>query len=107
MRINGFEVNELGVAIGPPELSGLTYDAATGDSTVTITGAPGDRFKLVESGALDFLNPDQNPVPLTAATTGTLENGSEVVTDGEGIATVGFNLGADGSRSFIRAERLP
>jgi hypothetical protein len=30
-----------------------------------------------------------------------------VVTDDEGLATVEFNLGTDGSPSFIRAERLP
>ena len=105
MRINGFEVNELAAPVGVPVLTELSYDANTGNSKVTITGAPGDRFKLIESSVLDFS--DQDPVSLTGAITGRVENGTEVVANAEGIATVEFSLGTDKSASFIRAERLP
>jgi len=107
MRINGFEVNELAPALTTPELSDLTYDPATGNASVTISGIPNDRFKLVESSTLDFANPDEDPISLTNAITGTIENGVDAVADEEGIATVEFNLDSDLSASFIRAERLP
>lgn len=107
MRINGFEVNELAPALTTPKLGDLTYDPATGAATVTISGIPSDRFKLVQSNSLEFSEPDQDPIPLTNAITGTIENDADAVADDDGIATVEFNLGTEGTASFIRAERLP
>ncbi len=85
------------------QLSGFTYDPVTGDSEVTIEAAANTEYKLVEAADLDFASPDQDPVPLTGASVGTL-NGNNVTTDGSGKATVQFNLGTEKSATFIRAE---
>jgi hypothetical protein len=90
-------------------LSGFTYDPATGACSVELKGAPGATFKFVEAANLDFGNPDQDPLPLTSVLQGTpvglLPAAIGVVTDGNGNATVEFNLGTGKDRSFIRAEQ--
>ncbi len=86
-----------------PQLSAFTYDPVTGDSEVTIEAAANTDYKLVEAADLDFASPDQDPVPLTGASVGTL-NGNNVTTDGSGKATVQFNLGTEKSATFVRAE---
>jgi hypothetical protein len=73
---------------------------------VSIKGAPGTRYQLAEADDLDFSNPDQNPIPLEGATVGTLD-GDVVTTDGNGDATVQFNLGTAKPATFIRAEDAP
>ncbi len=85
------------------QLSGFTYDPVTGDSEVTIEAAANTEYKLVEAADLDFASPDQDPVPLTGASVGTL-NGNNVTTDGSGKATVQFNLGTAKDATFLRAE---
>jgi hypothetical protein len=87
-------------------LSGFSYDPQTGDSEVSIKGEPITAYTLAEADDLDFGNPDQNPVPLTGATVGTL-SGDQVTTDGNGDATVQFNLGTAKPATFIRAENAP
>ena len=91
-----------------PSLTGFSYDRSDPDgaSQVSIKGIPGARFKLVEADDLDFTNPDQNPVPLTGATVGTLI-GNEVILDANGNATVQFDLGISKSSTFIRAQSIP
>ncbi len=91
-----------------PTLTGFTYDRShpDGASQVSIKGAPGSRFKLVEADDLNFTNPDQNPVPLTGATVGTLD-GNEVILDANGNATLQFDLGISKSATFIRAQSIP
>lgn len=61
------------------------------------------RYKLVAAADLDFSTPDQDPVPLTAATVGTLVGGLNVIADENGEATVEFNLGT-APANFVRAE---
>lgn len=89
-----------------PELVEFTYDPATGASEASIEGEASTAYLLVEADDLDFGNPDQSPVPLTGATVGTLD-GNQVTTDGEGNATVQFNLGTAKPATFIRAEDAP
>ena len=84
-----------------PLLTGFTYAVATGACEVSIEGAANTAYKLVEAADLDFSSPDQDPVPLDAATVGTLA-GDVVTTDGDGNATVEFEL--TGDATFIRAE---
>ena len=60
---------------------------------------------LVRADDLDFANPDQDPLPLTGATVGSLDGGG-VITNPSGDATVQFNLGT-GSSGFLRAEEQP
>jgi hypothetical protein len=88
------------------KLTDFTYDPLTGDSEVSIEGEAGTAYVLVEADDLDFATPDQNPVSLTGATVGGL-NGDRVTTDGDGNATVQFNLGTAKSATFIRAEDAP
>ncbi len=87
------------------KLSGFRYDRADPDgaSQVSIDGRSGARLKLVEADDLDFTNPDQDPVPLTGSTAGTLD-GNEVILDGNGGATVQFDLGTSKDAAFIRAQ---
>jgi acyl-CoA thioesterase I len=61
---------------------------------------------LVEAADLDFANPDQDPIPLTGVTVGTLDQDG-VVTDSNGDATVQFNLGTSMSVTFLRMEEYP
>ncbi len=90
-----------------PSLAGFSYDRSDPDgaSQVSIKGIPGARFKLVEADDLNFTNPDQNPVPLTGATVGTLA-GNEVILDANGNATVQFDLGISKAATFIRAQEV-
>ena len=90
----------------PVSLNGFIYDSNDGSSSVNIVGVPGTRYQLVEADDLDFSNPDQNPIPLDGATIGTLD-GDVVTTDGNGNATVQFNLGTTKAATFIRAEDAP
>jgi hypothetical protein len=87
-------------------LNGFTYDPADGSAEVSIEGAANVNYKLVEADDLDFANPDQDPIPLTGATVGVLD-GYEVTTDGNGNATIQFNLGIAKSATFLRAETAP
>ncbi|MCH7226878.1 hypothetical protein [Haloferula sp. A504] len=87
-------------------LADFTYDPADGSAEVSIVGAANTNYKLVEADDLDFSNPDQNPIPLTAASVGTLD-GNEVTTDASGNATVQFNLGTAKAATFLRAETAP
>jgi lysophospholipase L1-like esterase len=91
-----------------PSVASFSYDRSDPDgaSQVSIKGIPGTRFKLVEADDLDFTNPDQDPVPLTGATEGTLD-GNEVILDANGNATVQFDLGISKSATFIRAQSIP
>jgi hypothetical protein len=91
-----------------PSLTSFTYDRSDPDgaSQVIIKGIPGARFKLVEADDLDFTNPDQDPVPLTGATVGTLD-GNEMILDANGNATVQFDLGISKAATFIRAQSIP
>ncbi len=43
------------------------------------------------------------PIPLTGATVGTLD-GDQFTTDGNGDATIQFNLGTAKDATFLRAE---
>jgi hypothetical protein len=87
-------------------LADFSYDPQTGDSEVRIEGEPNTAYILAEADDLDFGNPDQNPVPLSAAAVGTL-SGDQVTTDANGDATVQFNLGTAKPATFIRAENAP
>lgn len=89
-----------------PKLVNFTYDGLNGDSEVSIEGEASTAYVLVEADDLDFGNPDQNPVPLTGATVGTL-SGDQITTDGDGNATIQFNLGTARPATFIRAEAAP
>jgi hypothetical protein len=84
-------------------LADFTYDPTDGSAEVRIEGAATTAYKLVEADDLDFLNPDQDPIPLTGATVGTLD-GDKVTTDGSGNATVQFTLGNTKTATFLRAE---
>lgn len=109
-RLDNVVINGQAVVAGPSvfRLSGFTYDLATGACSVDIEGFPGATYKLVETANLDFNNPDQDPIPLTGVPlgtpVGTLPAATAVVTDGNGLATVEFNLGTEKAKSFIRAE---
>ncbi|MCH7226877.1 hypothetical protein [Haloferula sp. A504] len=89
-----------------PALLGFTYDPTDGSAEVSIAGAANTAYILVEADDLDFSNPDQNPIPLTGASVGTLD-GNEVTTDAIGHATVQFNLGTAKDATFLRAETAP
>ncbi|MCH7226879.1 hypothetical protein [Haloferula sp. A504] len=93
-------------APGQVTLADFTYDPADGSAEVSIVGAANTNYKLVEADDLDFSNPDQDPIPLTGASVGTLD-GNEVTTDGSGNATVQFNLGTAKAATFLRAETAP
>ena len=99
---------EEGVVTPPSSISliDFVYDPADGSSSVSIVGEPSSRYQLVEADDLDFSNPDQSPVPLDGATVGVLD-GNAVITDGNGDATIQFNLGTTKSATFIRAEDAP
>ena len=100
-------LNGLEVVPGPSVvLWNFTYNSTTGSAEVSIAGAANTNYKLIEADDLDFSNPDQNPIPLTGATVGTLD-GDEVTTDGSGNATVQFNLGTAKDATFLRAESVP
>lgn len=88
------------------KLVDFTYNPGVGSAQVSIVGAPNTRYKLVEADDLDFANPDQNPIPLTGATVGTLD-GNEVIADASGNATVQFNLGTSKPATFLRAQSVP
>ena len=94
------------VAAASPTLTNFSYDSSTGASVVSIKGAPGTRYKLVEADDLNFSTPDQDPIPLTGATVGTLA-GNEVVANASGDATIQFNLGTAKAATFLRAETIP
>lgn len=101
--MNGFEL----AAVTPLVLKGFTRDPADGSAEVSIEGLPGARYKLVEADDLDFGSPDLDPIPLAGATVGTLvAGGLGVTTDGNGDATVQFELGTDRPAAFLRAEDL-
>lgn len=90
----------------PPMLVDFNFSEVDGSAQVSIKGAAGTRYKLVEADDLDFMNPNQDPVPLTGATVGVLD-GDEVVADANGDATVQFILGTSKEASFIRAVSVP
>jgi hypothetical protein len=100
-------VGSLDVVADPvsPRLEGFRFDPATGDAEVRIQGRPGATYILVEAADLDFAQPDRNPVPLSGATVGTLGT-DQVTTDGDGNATVQFNLGTGNAANFIRGEEV-
>lgn len=89
----------------PVDVADFSYDSADGASELAIKGAPNTTYRLVEASDLDFANPDQDPIPLTGATIGTLEGGNTLVrTNANGDAVVQFNLGTVKTATFIRAE---
>jgi len=73
---------------------------------LTLEGEPDSPYKLVEATDLDFANPDQDPIPLTGATVGTL-SGDRFTTSSNGDATVQFNLGNTNDATFLRAKSSP
>jgi hypothetical protein len=83
-------------------LRDFKFDPATGEGQVRIEGKVSTSYVLTEAVDLDFATPDQTITP-TGATVGSL-NGTRIVTDVDGNATVQFNLGVGKPRSFIRAE---
>ena len=89
-----------------PMLVDFTYNPTNGSAEVSIQGDANTSFKLVEADDLDFSNPDQNPIPLTGATVGTLD-GNEVIADASGNATVQFNLATAKPATFLRAQTVP
>lgn len=101
-------LNALSLKLVPASttLSDFNYNPADGASEVTIQGDAGARYKLVEAADLDFSTPDQDPIPLTGASVGTLD-GDAVVADAGGTATVQFNLGTSTQVTFLRAETAP
>ncbi|MCH7225916.1 discoidin domain-containing protein [Haloferula sp. A504] len=101
-----FDLSAIGGPSADLALADFSYDPGDGSAEVSITGAANTNYKLVEADDLDFSNPDQDPIPLTGASVGTL-NGNEVTTDGSGNATVQFNLGTAKSATFLRAEEVP
>ena len=103
-RLNAVSLGLLPAA--SPMLVDFTYNPTNGSAEVSIQGDANTTFKLVEADDLDFSNPDQNPIPLTGATVGTLD-GNEVTTDGSGNATVQFNLGTAKPATFLRAQTVP
>ena len=106
---NGARLNAVSLRLLPEPsaiLSGFTYDPTDGSAEVSIQGSANTNYKLVEADDLDFSNPDQDPIPLSGAIVGTL-NDNEVTTDGSGKATVQFNLGTAKDATFLRAESTP
>lgn len=95
------------IAAIEPQLYGFTYDPVPGNCVVSIKGPANTTYKLVEADDLDFSNPDQNPVPLTDASVGTLNVDNTVTTTAGGDATVEFNLGTAKASTFVRAEKVP
>ena len=87
-------------------LKDFTYDPATGDSQISIEGAASTAYVLIEADDLDFETPDQSPIPLSGATVGTL-SGDQVITDGDGNATVQFNLGTSKATPPSSGPRMP
>lgn len=103
-QITAYQIRETsGTEPGELTLAGFTYNPLDGAAEVRIKGTPNAAYKLTEASDLDFATPEQDPVPLTSATVGTL-NGNEVTTDANGDATVRFNLGTSKAATFIRAE---
>ncbi len=90
------------VSDSAPQLVDFTYNPLDGASEVSIKGTANTDYKLTEADDLDFSAPDQDPIPLTGATVGTL-NVNQVTTDANGDATVQFNLGTSKPATFIRA----
>ena len=101
---NGLEIVLAGVSTSvAPYLLDFSDNSGDGTAEVSIKGDAGTRYKLVEAGDLDFSSPDQDPVVLTGATVRTLD-GDAVITDGNGDATVQFNLGTTKDATFVRGE---
>ncbi|MEM0964898.1 MAG: sulfatase-like hydrolase/transferase [Verrucomicrobiota bacterium] len=85
-------------------LSGFSINPSSGDGEVTIHGSANKIYKLVNSDNLDFESPDEDPVPFTGASRGVLgEYLDKISTDGQGEATVQFNVGSKDA-TFFRAE---
>ena len=101
LAIQGSPVEEVA-----PLISAFTYDPLTGTSVMSIKGRANTAYKLVEADDLDFSNPDQDPIPLTSSSVGTLD-GNVVITTPEGDATVELNLGTEKDATFIRGEEVP
>ncbi len=97
-------IPESTIIMSHAQLRDFRYNPSDGSAEVTIEGAPMTLYKLVATTDLDFVNPDQNPLPLTGSTVGALF-GDTVRTDGKSTATVQFNFGTDPS-NFIRAQTL-
>jgi len=89
-----------------PHLTDFSYDADTGIVTVTIKAKALTAYKLLEADDLDFSSPEQDPIPLSGASVGTL-NGNNVTTTAGGLATIEFNLGNSKPASFFRAQEVP
>ncbi len=106
VRLNAVSLRLVPPTSTTPKLVDFTYGPGDGSAAVSIEGAPNTRYKLVEADDLDFSSPDQDPISLTGATVGSLD-GDEVIADGNGNATVQFNLGATKAATFIRAETVP
>jgi hypothetical protein len=102
-----FDTAMVAVADELPALVDFSYDPDDGSSQVSIKGAPGARYKLVEASDLDFSSPDRDPVPLIAPPIAGTLDGNVVILDGEGNATVEFNLGTTKASTFLRAEEAP
>jgi len=88
-----------------PFLDNFSYDADTGIVTVTIKAKALTAYELVEADDLDFSSPDQDPIPLSSASLGTL-NGDNVITTAGGVATIEFNLGTSKPSTFFRAVEV-
>ncbi len=104
--ITEIDVTAASAGTDDPTLTDFSYVAGDGSAVVSIKGAAGTRYKLVEADDLDFTNPDRDPIPLSGATVGTLE-GNEVIADGSGNATVQFKLGTAKDATFLRAVTVP
>jgi hypothetical protein len=89
-------------ASGSPVASGW-QPVAVGVNSDTLTSISGTQNGTTVTV---FANPDQDPIPLSGATTGTLDV-NEVTTDANGNATVQFNLGTLKDATFLRAETAP
>ena len=87
-------------------LADFTYDPSDGSAEVTIKGTANTAYKLVEADDLDFANPNGDITPDSVTAPATLD-GVEVTTDGDGKATVQFNLGTAKDATFLRAETAP
>jgi hypothetical protein len=88
-----------------PHLADFSYDGDTGIVTVTIKAKALTTYKLVEADDLDFSSPDQDPIPLSSASLGTL-NGNNVTTTAGGVDTIEFNLGTSKTATFFRAAEV-
>lgn len=88
------------------KVTSFSYNPKDGKAELSFVGAPGNNYKLTKSSSLPFVPTD---IKLTGITVGSKVGAvldKEVMTDGNDVATVQFNLGTSEAKQFVRVEHI-